>query len=141
MRAHGQSLETFRAINWCVAPIVETLWRPGQVQAKWSCRLWESNRIEGGIAWGSGHVVRALELQHDLTGMIPFKPLVGQGGSGEVAAPMFPLVALIDGEPHVGREAKPGSLTPHPGADGGSCVGTVGKVSTFWPARGPSAMR
>ena len=67
MRAHGPSSESFRAINRCVAPTVETLWHPGRVRAIWSCRLREPNRIEGGTAWGSGHGAAAVEMNTRLS--------------------------------------------------------------------------
>ena len=55
---------------------------------------------------GGAVVVRAFELQHDLTGTVEYQPFIGEGRAGDVAAEVLELVALIDGEPHFGVQAK-----------------------------------
>jgi hypothetical protein len=51
-------------------------------------------------------LVGVFELQHDLAIAIALESFVGNRRAGDVAAHMFELVALIDGEPHLGMEAK-----------------------------------
>ena len=86
-------------------------------------------------------MVGALELQHDIAGAIECQSFVGNGGAGDVAAQVFELLALIGGAAHLGMQAEALRVDTAPGVSGGSRVGTVCKLSTFCPARGPSAMR
>ena len=89
---------------------------------------------------GGTVVVRAFELQH-VTGTIAFEAFVGNGWTGNVSAQVFEFLALMGGTADLGMEAKALLVDTAHGGSGDFCVGTVCKLSTFWPARGPSAMR
>jgi hypothetical protein len=51
-------------------------------------------------------VVGAFELQHDLTGAVECQPLIGDGGSGDIPTEVFQFMTLVEGEPHLGMQAK-----------------------------------
>jgi hypothetical protein len=55
---------------------------------------------------GGAVVVGTFELQHDLAVVMAFESLVGDGGPGDVPTEVFELVALVDGEPHLGMRAQ-----------------------------------
>jgi hypothetical protein len=77
-------------------------------------------------------MVGAFELQHDITGTVECQAFVGNGGAGDLTAPMFAFVALIDGEPHLSMPpSKPCSLRQCCGVDSASWLGMVCKVSLF----------
>ena len=87
-------------------------------------------------------MVGAFELQHDIACAVTFKSFIGNGWTRDIAAQAFELVALIGGAAHVGMQAKAVFADITFGVvDYTSCVGTVFKLSTFCPARGPSAIR
>ena len=92
-------------------------------------------------------MIRALELQHHLAGTITLEPFVGNGRAGDGAAQVFERLALIGTATHSGMRLlspvreKPRALAHSPLLDGAARLGTLCKLSTFCPARGPSAMR
>jgi hypothetical protein len=51
---------------------------------------------------GGPILVRALELQYDLAGPIALEALVGNGGTGDIAAQVFKFFALMGGTTHLG---------------------------------------
>ena len=55
---------------------------------------------------GGPVVVGALELQHDIAGTVECQAFVGNGGTGDVAAQVLQLFALMGGAAYLGVEAK-----------------------------------
>ena len=51
-------------------------------------------------------MIRALELQHDISRAVTFESFIGHRRARDVAAQAFKLVALISGAAHVGMQAK-----------------------------------
>ena len=91
----------------------------------------------------------AFELQHDITRAIALEPFVGDRRAGDIAAQPFDLLALMRATAYPGMQAE---ACPEPVE--GPCAsahrvtvflssrpGTVRRLGTFCPARGPSAMR
>ncbi len=56
---------------------------------------------------GGAVSVRAFELQYDIVGAVEFEPFIGDGGTGNVAAQLFELIALTSGAAHFGVGAEP----------------------------------
>ncbi len=56
---------------------------------------------------GGAVLVRALELQHDIAGVVEFEPFIGDGGAGDVATQLLQFFTLIHGAAHLGVEAEP----------------------------------
>ena len=54
-------------------------------------------------------VVGAFEGEHDLPRAVECQPLIGNGGPGDIPTEVFQLITLIDGEPHLGMQAKSSS--------------------------------
>ena len=50
--------------------------------------------------------IGAFQLQHDITSAVEFEPVIGDGGTGDIAAQLFELVALTSGAAHRGVEAE-----------------------------------
>ncbi len=83
----------------------------------------ESNEVEPGpwhkrgqalheLQWchddvGGAILIRAFQLQHNITGAVEFEPFIGDGRAGDVAAQLLELVALIHGAAHRRVEAEP----------------------------------
>ncbi len=44
---------------------------------------------------GGAVLVRALELQHDITGAVEFEPFIGDGGAGDVATQVLEAPLII----------------------------------------------
>ena len=92
-------------------------------------------------------MVRTLELQHDLAGTITLEPFVGNRRAGDGATQVFECLALIGAATHTRMRLlspvreKPCALAHRALLDGAARLGTLCKLSTFCPARGPSAMR
>ena len=84
---------------------------------------------------------RALQLQHHLAGAVTLEPFVGDRRAGDIAAQVLQFLALIGAQRTAAWRLKPCALARSSGADGLSALGTLCKLNTFCPARGPSAMR
>ncbi len=91
---------------------------------------------------GGAVAVGAFELQHHLAGAIAFEPLVGNGGAGDGAAQAFELLALMGTTTYCRMLCSKPYALAHSACEGCAArPGSVCKLSTLCPARGPSAMR
>ncbi len=63
-------------------------------------RQWRHDDVGGAI------LIRAFQLQYNVTGAVGFEPFIGDGRAGDVAAQLLELVALIHGAAHRGVEAE-----------------------------------
>ena len=80
-------------------------------------------------------------MQHDVACAVAFKPFVGNRRTGNVTAQTFELMALMGGTVDVGVQAEAVFGGHSSLVDCTACAETVFRVKTFWPARGPSAIR
>jgi hypothetical protein len=55
---------------------------------------------------GGPVLVRTLELQHDIAGVVEFESFIGNRGAGDVAAQLLEFLALIHGTTYLGMEAE-----------------------------------
>ena len=55
---------------------------------------------------GSAILIRAFELQYNVTGTVEFESFIGDGGAGDVATQLLELVTLIHGAAHRGVEVE-----------------------------------
>ena len=86
--------------------------------------------------------VGAFELEHDLAGAIAHEPFIGNRGAGDVAAQALEFLALMGATAYRRmRGSKPCALAHSACAGCATRPGTVCKLSTLCPARGPNAMR
>ncbi|SDY81370.1 hypothetical protein [Nitrosomonas sp. Nm33] len=72
-----------------------------------------------------------------------FQGSTANRGPGNVAAQTFQFAALVHGARTSACRLKPWALAQYASIDCGSvfCAGAVLNVNTFYPARGPSAIR
>ena len=62
---------------------------------------WRHNDVGGAI------LIRAFQLQYNVTGAVEFEPFIGDGGACNIAAQLLEFVTLIHGAAHRGVEAEP----------------------------------
>ena len=85
---------------------------------------------------------RAFELQHELAGTGALEPFVGDRGAGDGAAQALEFLALHPRHNVVQHVlSKPCALAHRACGSCAARAGSVCKLSTFCPARAPSAMR
>ncbi len=61
---------------------------------------WRHDDVGGAI------LIRAFELQHNITGAVEFEPFIGDGRAGDIAAQLLELVTLTSGAAHRGVKAE-----------------------------------
>ncbi len=84
---------------------------------------------------------RALQLQHDLAGAVTLEPFVGNRRAGDIAAQVFEFFALMGATAYCRMQTKAVRVDAAPAWTACLRLGTLCRLSTFCPARGPSAMR
>jgi hypothetical protein len=89
---------------------------------------------------GGAVFVGTLQLQHDLAGALTLELFIGDRRAGDIPAQVLKLLALIGAPAYRRMRLKPCALAHRPGVDGLSGLGMLCSLSTFCPARGPSAL-
>src|SRR5262245_42141056 len=90
---------------------------------------------------GGAVFVRTLQLQYDLAGAVTLEPFVGDGRPGDIAAELLEFFTPIGAPAHRRMEAKAVRVDTQLWVDGMVLLSRLCKLSTFCPARGPSAIR